>query len=119
MRIRIVLLAALGALAAVGASSAAPATTRLDGTVGPNFKITLNSATGVKVKTLRAGLYSITVKDLSPIHSFVMEGPGVEREITGVSFTGTKTVTVKLRKGKYKVYCRPHESSMFQFVAVS
>ena len=36
-----------------------------------------------------------------------------------VSGTGRKTVTIKLRAGKYKFYCRPHESSMFGFVTVS
>jgi plastocyanin len=53
------------------------------------------------------------------MHSFVLEGPGVERDVTTVPFRGTKTVSVKLRAGKYKFYCRPHESTMFGFVKVT
>ena len=53
------------------------------------------------------------------MHNFALEGPGVERDVTTVPFRGTKTVTVKLRPGKYKFYCRPHESSMFGFVKVT
>ena len=53
------------------------------------------------------------------MHDFVLEGPGVERDVTTVPFRGTKTVSVKLRAGKNKFYCRPHESSMFGFVKVT
>ena len=59
------------------------------------------------------------MSDKASIHNFVLEGPGVERQITTVPFKGTKTVTVKLRAGKYKFYCRPHESTMFGYVKVS
>ncbi len=121
MRTRIVLIAAaLGAaLALVGAVGASPAATTLKGTVGPGFTISLKTASGKKVTALKAGTYTIVVTDKASIHSFVLEGPGVAKEITKVPFTGTKTVTVKLRKGKYKYYCRPHESSMFGFVKVT
>jgi plastocyanin len=123
LRLRIVLLAAIAALAVAGAASATGTATtaaKLKGTVGPGFTITLKDAKGKKVTRLKAGTYMITVRDLSSIHNFVLEGPGIDRSITSVGFTGTKTVTVKLRAGKkYKYYCRPHESSMFGFVAVS
>jgi plastocyanin len=36
-----------------------------------------------------------------------------------VPFTGTKTVTVTLKKGKWKYYCAPHETSMFGFFIVT
>jgi plastocyanin len=36
-----------------------------------------------------------------------------------VSYVGTKTITLKLTPGKYKAYCAPHESSMFQRFTVS
>jgi plastocyanin len=43
-----------------------------------------------------------------------MDGPsGFDKDFTKVPFVGTKTVTVKLKAGKYKFYCPPHESSMF------
>ena len=91
----------------------------LNGTVGPGFTIKLTQ-NGKAVTKLKAGSYTLVVHDKADIHNFVLEGPGVEREVTTVPFKGTKTVTVKLRAGgKYKFYCRPHESQMFGFVTVS
>jgi plastocyanin len=116
--LRVVL--ALGGAAIVLAllvNTGTAATPTLTGTVGPGFTINL-TANGKKVTTLKAGTYTLVVHDKANIHNFVMEGPGVERDVTTVPFTGTKTVTVKLRAGKYKYYCRPHESSMFGFVTV-
>ena len=34
-------------------------------------------------------------------------------------FKGTKTITLTLKKGKYKFYCEPHESTMFGNFTVS
>ena len=68
---------------------------------------------------MKAGTYTFVIADKASIHNFVVEGPGVERDITSVPFVGTKTVTIKLRKGRYKFDCRPHESSMFGFVRVT
>ena len=112
-------LIAAGAVALLATSPAAPmATPRLVGTVGPGFTISLKH-NGVPAKTLKAGTYTFVISDRASIHNFVLEGPGVERDITTAPFTGTKTVTIKLRKGKYKYYCRPHESLMFGFVRVT
>ncbi len=120
MRTRIVLAACLAAaLAAAGTAGARPAVTKLKGTVGPGFTITLRNASGKKVTSLKAGTYEITVSDKSPIHDFVLEGAGLEEKITKVPFTGTKTVTVKLKKGKYEYYCTPHRSSMSGFLKVT
>jgi plastocyanin len=48
-----------------------------------------------------------------------MDGPhGKSWTFTSVSFTGTKTKTLKLVPGKYKAYCAPHESIMFQHFTV-
>ncbi len=99
-------------------SVAFAATSKLSGSVGPGFTISLKQG-GKSVKSLKKGTYSITVVDKASIHNFVLEGPGVERQITGVAFKGTKTVTVKLRAGKYKFYCQPHEKTMFGYVTVS
>ncbi len=111
---------AVEAAALAFAASASPLTPppRLVGTVGPGFTISLTKL-GKKVTTLKAGRYTIVVHDKAAIHNFVLEGPGVERDITTPAFVGTKTVTVLLRKGKYKFYCRPHESIMFGFVRVT
>ncbi len=126
MRLRIAAVAAVTALgaagAAIGVASAAPtATPKLIGKVGVNdaFTISLKSATGKKVKTLKAGTYKFVITDGSDIHNYVLEGPGVARDITTIPFKGTKTVSIKLRKGKYKYYCRAHESSMFGFITVT
>ena len=112
----------LGAIALVVATTAvggaSAATPTLTGTDGPGFTITLTKG-GKKATSLKAGPYRLVIRDRSKIHNFVLEGPGVERDVTTVPFQGTKTVTVKLRPGKYKFYCRPHESSMFGFVKVT
>ena len=113
------LLAFVSIVAVLAAGSAAAAAPKLVGTVGPGFTITLTKG-GKKVKTLKAGTYKLVVVDKASIHDFVMEGPGNwEKQFTGVSFKGTKTFTLKLKKGKYKYYCAPHESSMFGFVTVT
>jgi plastocyanin len=35
------------------------------------------------------------------------------KDFTTVRFKGKKTVTVKLKAGKYKYYCAAHEATMF------
>ena len=89
---------------------------KLTGTVGKNdaFKINLTS-NGKVAKTLKAGTYTVVIHDDSSIHNYELDGPhGKSWTFTSVSFVGTKTVTLKLTAGKYKAYCAPHESSMFQ-----
>lgn len=85
--------------------------TKLAGTTGPGFTITLKKA-GKKVKTLTPGAYTITVSDKSSSHDFVLKGPGLTRKVTGVAFKGTKTVTVTLKRGAYTYFCTPHKSFM-------
>jgi Copper binding proteins, plastocyanin/azurin family len=110
MRRLLILLAAL-ALAAPPTAFALLGATKLSGTTGPGFTITLKKA-GKAVKTLRPGSYTITVSDKSSSHDFVLTGPGVNKRITGVAFKGTKTATVRLKKGKYTYFCTPHKSFM-------
>jgi plastocyanin len=114
VRVRIALLGVTAAVVSGGvAASAVAASTprKLVGDVGPGFTIHLKSK-GAAVKKLKPGKYSITVLDKSPIHNFRLKGPGVNKEITSVPFTGTKKVTVTLKKGKYTFVCDPHASSM-------
>ena len=100
-------------------SGASPAVLpRLTGTVGPGFTITLKRGTA-RVTALRAGFYNLTVADKASIHNFQIEGPGLDRAVTTVGFVGTKTVRIHLRRGRYKFYCMPHESSMFGFFNVT
>jgi plastocyanin len=87
------------------------ATPKLTGTVGPGFTISLKKA-GKTFKTLKAGKYTFVVADKASIHNFEIEGPRLDKAITSVSFKGTKTVTLTLKKGTYKFYCAPHESTM-------
>jgi plastocyanin len=109
---RIPLLAAgLVAALALAAPTGAMAPTKLKGTVGPGFTIFLKKGTAT-VKTVKPGKYTITVQDKSKIHNFRLRGPGLNRRITSVSFVGTKTVTVTLRRGKYTYVCDPHASTM-------
>ena len=113
---------AASALLVPAAVHATASKTVLNGTVGPGFTITLKDAKGHKVTKLKAGPYAFKISDKASIHSFVVEqqtGGGFEKDLTSVGFVGTKTVVVTLKKGKYKYYCRPHESSMFGFFTVS
>ena len=110
-------LALVGILALSLAASAAFARSAknptLTGTVGPSFTITLKQ-NGKTVKSLKAGKYTFKVTDKATIHNFVLEKEHskFEKEITDVSDTGTKTVTINLTKGTWKYYCEPHESTM-------
>jgi len=103
------LVAAAAALGATGVASSA--TPKLTGTVGPGFTITLKQ--GQKpVKTLKAGRYTFVLSDKASIHNFALRGPGLNRALTTVGFTGAKTVTLTLKRGTYTFYCQPHASSM-------
>jgi plastocyanin len=97
--------AAVLALAGLGQA----ATPRLVGEVGPGFSIEVTKA-GKDVKTLKPGTYKIKVQDKASIHNFHLFGPGLNKK-TGVSFTGTTTWTIKLKKGKYTYQCDPHASN--------
>lgn len=95
-------------LALAGTSPAAPAVKTVQGSVGPGFTITLKA--GGKLK---AGVaYRFVISDRSSIHDFHLTGPGVDRMLTSVDFTGTKSFVLKLRKGVYRFFCDPHEAVM-------
>ena len=99
--------AAVAVMAAGAASSTAPP--KLIGTVGPGFTISLKQ-NGKPVKTLKARSYTFVISDKASIHDFHLTGPGLSKVITGVGFTGTKTVTMPLKKGTYKYRCDVHPS---------
>ena len=107
---------------AASAFARADAVKTLTGTVGKNnaYKITLVDSTGKKVSTLKAGTYKVVIHDDSTFHNYELDGPhGKSWTFTSVPFKGTKTFTMKLVAGKYKAYCSPHESTMFQHFTVS
>lgn len=99
--------AGLVAVLALAAPTGAMTPTKLKGVTGPGFTITLKKGTA-KVRTVKPGKYTITVQDKSSSHNFRLKGPGLNKQITGLGFMGTKTVTVTLKKGKYTYQCDPH-----------
>ena len=103
------LIAAVVALVPTGAIAATP---KLVGTVGPNDTITLRTASGAPVRSLKAGVYTISVRDKSEDHDFRLVGPGVNKA-TGVESMGNQTWRVRFAKGKtYRFLCGPHADEM-------
>jgi hypothetical protein len=117
VRVRIAVVAAVVALGSAGAAMAlTSATPTLNGTVGPGFTISLKTSSGAKVKTLKAGSYKFVITDKADIHTFDLAqktGGKFHKELTGDTFKGKKTVTIKLSKGKWQFYCAVHPDSMF------
>lgn len=99
------------------ATAPAASVARLSGSVGPGFTIALRNAAGAKVKTLKRGAYTITVRDRARTHDFHLVGPGVNRK-TGVAFVGTQTWKVRLGKGTLRFFCDPHKTIMRGSVSV-
>jgi len=110
--IRIALILAVTLVAAVLASSASAAAPRLVGSTGPDgaFHITLTKG-GKKVTKLKAGKYTIVVKDVAKTHDFHLSGPGLNKK-TSVSGKATSTWHVTLKKGTYRYVCDPHKAIM-------
>jgi Copper binding proteins, plastocyanin/azurin family len=99
------------ALAAVGSGYAGTrAAPKLVGVSGPGFTISVKTAAGKAVKTLKTGKYTIKVEDKSSLHNFHLFGPGVNKK-TSVSGTGTQTWTVTLKPGKYTYQCDIHAAT--------
>jgi plastocyanin len=105
--------AVVSAVLVAGASATRSVTPTLVGTDGPGFTINLKQGTKA-VKTLKAGTYKFVIHDKSSIHGWSLDGPhGFAKDISAVPFSGTKTVTLKLKAGSYKFYCPAHEAEMF------
>ena len=89
-----------------------PKAVRLNATVGPGFTIGLRTAAAALVRSLKAGAYTVVVRDRSRIHNFHLTGPGVNRA-TKVAFVGMQTWNVTFRKGAtYRILCDPHAKTM-------
>jgi hypothetical protein len=80
-----------------------PATPKLLATVGPKNTISLKSASGAALKTIKAGSYAITVRDRSKLHNFHLVGKGVNRK-SGLAGMGTVTWKVKLSAGALRFF---------------
>jgi plastocyanin len=111
---RVVVAAAAGAFAMTLASTAPAAAVpkTVQGSVGPGFTINL-TLKGKRVTTLKKGVrYRFLISDQSSIHDFHLTGPGLNRMLTTVDFTGTKSFVLTLREGLYRYFCDPHSSVM-------
>jgi hypothetical protein len=111
LRLRLVAIPIAAAFGLLPAASHGQTGTPLIGTVGPGFTITLQDATGARVRHLDPGAYTITVNDLADVHNFHLSGPGVN-QLTEVESQGTVTWNVTFRDGIYRYQCDPHSSSM-------
>jgi plastocyanin len=121
-RLALLLVAITATVLFAVATAGAAVHPKLYGTVGKNgaYKIKLLTAKGKLVKTLKPGTYTFVIKDDSGLHNYELDGPhGKSWTFTTVPFMGAKTFTIKLVAGKYKAYCAPHESIMFQHFTVT
>ena len=71
--------------------------------MGPKSTISLRSPTGAVLKTVKAGVYSITVRDRSRLHNFHLVGKGVNRRSALVGM-GTLTWKIKLSAGALRFF---------------
>jgi plastocyanin len=87
--------------------------TKLVLTSGPRYSITLKTSAGKVVRSLQKGTYTVVVRDRSRIHNAHLLAPGYNRATKPVSYSGTQTWKVKLRKaGSLRFLCDPHKSRM-------
>jgi plastocyanin len=78
---------------------------KITGSVGPGMTISVSR------HKVGHGMYTFTVHDKSTMHNWHIVGPGVNRK-TSVSKKVTKTFTVQLKKGTYKIRCDVHPLTM-------
>ena len=76
---------------------------KLLATVGPKATISLRSASGARLAGVKAGTYSIVVRDRSKVHNFHLVGAGVNKR-SAVAAVGTTTWKLKLSKGPLRFY---------------
>jgi len=90
-------------------SAGGAAGSELTASVGEGDKpvITLMDSAGAPVTTLKAGSYTVKVKDLSTKHNFHLTGTGVEEKTT-VPEVADATWTVTFAAGTYTFKCDPH-----------
>jgi plastocyanin len=93
------------------AAGAVAAGKRLVASVGPGFSISLKTAAGAAVKTLRAGTYTVLVRDRSPEHNFHLAGRAVNKS-TSPGSVSTSTWRVRFAAGTYNFMCDPHADAM-------
>ena len=97
------------ALSVAGVGNVAAATV-LKGNVSDPGSITIKKGTA-NVTSVKAGSYTIQVKDTSAVHNFRLKGPGVNKATT-VKGKSSPTWNVTLKKGTYTIQCDPHIPGM-------
>ena len=65
-----------------------------------------------RARRCRKRALSLVIRDRASIHDFHLTGPGLDRMLTTVGFTGTKSFVLKLKKGAYRDFCDPHSAEM-------
>ena len=88
-----------------------PAPKKLNGKVGPKVTISIKTASGAAVKTLKTGSYKVAVRDATKKDNFHLTGPGVNKK-TGVGARGTQTWTVTLKSGAYSFFSDPAQRKL-------
>src|SRR4029079_13035680 len=90
----------------------------LQGTVGPDFAISLKNPDGSVVSHLDAGPYEIQVADQATNHNYHLEGPGVSMA-TGIPDVQSADWMVTLGDGVYTYHCDQHLSLSANFAVGS
>jgi plastocyanin len=118
-RFRLLLALAVAALVGALPATAAPDATTVTLAVNSDAFVISLTSNGKKVTKLKPGTYTFKLVDKSGIHDVHLlrgtktvkdtKGKGV---LTPVAGKTTKTVTVKLTKGKNTFVCDPHATSM-------
>lgn len=89
------------------------AKTKLTLSSGPGFAISLRTAAGKAVKTMKTGTYTVVVRDRSQIHNAHLVAPGYNRVTKPLAYRGTQTWRVSLaRVGTLRFLCDPHKAQM-------
>jgi hypothetical protein len=85
-----------------------PPVTKLAAAVGPGAVISLTTAAGSRVRSLRAGVYAITVRDGSTKDNFHLTGGATVSRRTSVTGRGTVVWKLALGAGAYRFRSDAH-----------
>jgi plastocyanin len=80
-------------------------------TVRANYTIDLKLPNGARAEALRAGAYTIEVRDQTREHNFHLTGPRLSKTTT-VPWVGTTRWSVDLKPGTHRFVCDPHAPLM-------
>jgi plastocyanin len=91
----------------------------LDATITATARLTIRLK-GKTVTKVKQGRYRLAVSDKSPRHDVTLRSIGGRAAaITGVRFTGKRTVTVALTPGRWKLYSGVREAETSTFFVVT